>query len=192
MPPLELEARVRVLTFLQARGMAAADARGIDAACAQYAQGDFDEYDLCTNECFEIWRTNPALRPLEIVTRAVRPLDEPSATAAASTAAAGTQALGKTAAVDPPSVTGTGTLAQQTERRKLVESRDARRKAMRSTMSICPKCKSTDFTTLEFEKQQRAADEGADPWRRCENPKCRYEWRVRGIEVNERKTAPQR
>ena len=185
MPALELEARVRVLSFLQARGMGAADARGIDSACAQYAQGDFDEYDLCATECFEIWRTNPALRPLEIVARAVRPLDDPAA------ATAGAQALGKPGAVDPMSGTA-GTLAQQTERRKLAASRDARRKAMRSAMSICPKCKSTEFTTLEFEKQERAADEGADPWRRCENPKCRYEWRVRGIEVNERKTASQR
>lgn len=159
MPALELDARVRVLTALQTNeGMAAVDARAIDSACAQYAQGDLDEYTVHVEECVGVWRANRALRPFEVVVRAVQP-------PAASVSSA-----------------GAGPVHVDAE----TADREARRKALRSKMSICPKCKSTDFTTLEFEKQQRAADEGADPWRRCQNPKCRHEWPVRGVEVNEK------
>ena len=161
MPPLDLDARVQTLVDLQAHGMGATDARATDAAAAQYAQGDLDEYNLFLAECFGVWSKNRALRPADVVVRAVQPPQ-----------------------IEAPVLLHIDATARARQEAGASE-REARRMAMRTAASICPKCKSQVFMTLEYEKQTRAADEGGTPFRKCDNPKCNHKWRARKNEVNE-------
>ena len=199
---LELDARVRVLEFLHRGGMDATFARALDSAAAQYAQGDLDEYTLFASLCLKQWRQNRDAHLTDVVARVVGVASPPDATAPERAAAQAVQGAVQAAVQGA----GQGTMhsavqgavqnaAQASEHaaaaaqaKAETDARETRRKAMRTHQSICPKCKSQEFTTLEYERQRRAADEGGEPMRKCENPKCGYKWRVRGVEVNEKRT----
>ena len=69
------------------------------------------------------------------------------------------------------------------------EERERKRMENRTEDTICPHCRSLRHTTTEYDVQERAADEGATPYRKCENPDCTGKpWKVKSTkEVRKKK-----
>ena len=180
MPGVDLDSRCRLLTFLHSEGMPVVLSRVVDAAAAQYAYpgGDPREYATFADECFACWTKDRTLSAQDVLRAAVRPPSSAPPTKDES---------GKDAASSSSSSSSPPLSAEDYAR---ACERDDKRRQLRTKQSICPKCRSVEFTTMEFEKQSRASDEGGTPWRQCENPKCKHEWKVHGIEVNERGPLP--
>lgn len=143
-------------------------ARGFDSAAAQFADLDPQSYCLFVEECLNSWYEDETGNKTlgTHLRRATQPL-RPQPRKAES------------------SVRRNVSAAHLQER----ERREQKRRENRTADTICPHCKSVEHTTTEFEVQERSADEGATPYRRCENPDCTGKpWRVRENAVKEKKT----
>ena len=192
MPEIDTDTRWRLLEFLRSNGMPGQLSRAVDAAAAQceHTTGDPCAYAVFADECYSYWQDNKALTLQAVLRGAAQPLPvlkhpPRGSRVGGETGESGESGKGGKSGRGGDQFPGQAHAGAEEECAR-AQRRDHKRKQMRTHQSICIKCKSTEFTTTEYEEQSRAADEGGTPWRKCENPKCMYKWKVHGIEVNEK------
>jgi DNA-directed RNA polymerase subunit M/transcription elongation factor TFIIS len=158
--------RLRLVRFLEVNGMDAASARTLDSQAAQWASGDCKELAFFANQCFKCWqaRKHTTVHIADVIQSAV-------------------QSLKPKKKKDMP-VKDSLTEAQRAAKdKRLQEWREAR-----TEDTICPHCKSLEYSTSEYGNQNRAADEGATAMRKCDNPGCfGKEWKVTKNQINSKK-----
>lgn len=160
-----MEYRGRALAFMNDRDVPTAMARGFDSAAAQFADLDPRVYVLFVKECLSSWDQ-----------------DKDGSQCLGTHLRNATQPLPLSPSEESGSAGPNTTRRRKVSKAHLKERarREQKRRDNRDEDTICPHCKSLEHTTTEFEVQERASDEGATPYRRCENPDCAAKpWKIR-------------
>lgn len=173
--------RLQGLKSLADNGLPVLFQRGLDSAAAQYAGDCPDKYFLFVDECLHAYKANPCSSDVQTIVRASsQPLplllspgnEDPlhNQTQASDPKHDTSSSLSSSMQEKEDGDNGKqAALAQQQQRR-------VSRLRRRDPRTLCPRCKSTQHITMPDEKQERSADEGATPYRKCKNPDCGYRW----------------
>lgn len=173
--------RLQGLKRLADNGLPVLFQRGLDSAAAQYAGDCPDKYFLFVDECLHAYKANPCSDVQKIVRASSQPL--PLLLSPGNEDPLHNQ----TQASDPKHDTSSSLSSMQEkeddddndEQAALAQQQQQRRVSRlrrRDPRTLCPRCKSTQHITMPDEKQERSADEGATPYRKCKNPDCGYRW----------------
>ena len=176
--------RLQGLKRLADDGLSVLFQRSLDSAAAQYAGDCPEKYFLFIDECLHARKESPCTNVQQLVRACSQPLLAPTDQQQIQQLPHNNQNTNHLRFQDPKQNRELPPLSRYSEdcdgvvvsEDEAAVERRLSRLRNRDPRTLCPRCKSTEHITMQDEKQERSADEGGTPYRKCENPDCGYKW----------------